>query len=135
MALPVGLSAIAVHQLHVHQWSILRICILAYFSPIVSSMSDSSTPWHIVRPGVPSGEYPIEFDSTANRHVEGNIRGFYYAVPRSSSVNEGSRQNPANRSSANRRPVLVAVCDTHTLLYTLVMDPVGKANERDMNLY
>lgn len=29
-----------------------------------------------------SSSPPVEFDSTSNRHVAGNLRGFYFSVPR-----------------------------------------------------
>lgn len=49
----------------------------------------------------------IEFDSTSNRHVEGNIRGFYYAVPRESEgVGLGERAKgraPPSSSGTSRR--------------------------------
>lgn len=46
----------------------------------MATPSNPSQPWYIFRRVPVSSAEPVDFDSTSNRHVEGNLKGFIYAV-------------------------------------------------------
>lgn len=56
-----------------------------------------STPWYKFRHDKQPTGWPTEFDSTANRHVEGNLTGFIYATPASSSSTADGATNPEKK--------------------------------------